>query len=307
MDDKRQLVSLSPNFSWQISPGDQISIGATRSETDYDLDFTGRADLEYNTASLSYQRSLSERQSLGLVAGAYTNKSEQFQFILTPTTATNNTDGTNLNIDYNYSITEDMNLALRFGRQKSDSATSGGLIATNLNSATALLGVNCANISEDIGAEPIPGSGLLLFLYTDCTRKFKSTQYRLDLTKRFERTEFTFGVFQSIVPGSTGVPQERLQVSVRGTHQPTEKVSLSGRLTANDQTSIGFDNLTRESRNLRADISADWLLTRRWAIGTLYVYRNRKRDSALANQIELNADSNEIGFYIRYKWESPEL
>jgi len=304
VDDKRQLISLSPGFRWQITQQDQINIGVTRSETDYELNFTGRADLEYNTASLSYQRSFSERQSLGFLVGAYTNKSEQLQFILTPTTATNNTDGVNLNIDYNYSISEDMNLALRYGRQESDSATSGGVIAIDLDSATALLGDNCANISENVGAAPLPGTGLLLFLYTDCTRKFKSSQYRLDLTKRYERTEFTFGVFQSIVPGSTGVPQERLQVSVRGAHQLTEKVSLSGRLTANEQTSIGFDNLTRESRNLRADINADWLLTRRWAVGALYVYRDRKRDS---NLTEIIADSNEMGFYIRYNWESPEL
>jgi hypothetical protein len=103
------------------------------------------------------------------------------------------------------------------------------------------------------------------------------------------------------------VPQERLQLSVRGTHQLTEKVTLTARLLANDQTSIGFDNFTRESRNLRADINSDWLLTPRWAVGALYVYRNRKRVGARADLTEIIADSNEMGFYIRYNWESPEL
>jgi hypothetical protein len=307
VDDKRQLISLSPNFSWDITQRDQISIGSTWSETDYQLDFTGRADLKYNTATLSYQRSFSERHSLGFLAGAYTNNSEQLQFIFAPTIATNETDGINLSIDYNYSISEDMDLALNFGRQESDSATSGGVIAADLDNATALLGDNCATISENVGADPLPGTGLLLFLYTDCTRTFKSTQYRLNLTKRYERTEFNFGIFQSIVPGSTGVPQERLQLSVRGTHQLTEKVTLTARLLANDQTSIGFDNFTRESRNLRADINSDWLLTPRWAVGALYVYRNRKRVGARADLTEIIADSNEMGFYIRYNWESPEL
>ncbi len=310
-DDTRTKISINPGFTWTISELDQISLSSSLSTTDYDLDFTGRADADYSTASISYLRAVSARQQVGIVVGVNKNDSEKLLFRDDPIEFTNDTDGVSLSVDYIYNISEQLSVNARVGRQESDSDTSGAVVAADEQAAAIFLGNDCREVTPT-DAIP-PGFGLTQFLYKNCVRKYKSTQYEINFTRDFERSSIRIGAAQSIIPGSTGTPQERVQISLAGEREFTEKLISRAKIIASDQETVSFDNISSTNRNFRGELSLNWSFTKNWALGGEYIYRKRKKDGfssdtqVLSNSIESNVDSNEVGFYLRYYWEKPRL
>ena len=309
-DDTRNRISIAPGFTWTISELDRVSINTSFSRTDHELDFTGRADTDYSVLSISYLRSISERQQLGLVAGFSRNDSEQLRLVVDfdnntglnftrPSLNTNETDGANLNLNYVFTVSPELSLNMQVGRQESDTLTKGSAAFLIGTDPTIFLGENC-----NITPTALDDSGAFIwFEYDNCRRDVSSTQYSFDITRTFAVSKLRFALLQSVFPGATGTPVERVQASVTGDHKFSEKLTGRSRLSIWDQEAITFDNNSTTNRNLRGEFSLDWIVSRNWAVGAEYVFRERERPSSNVDASTITVDSNQFGFYIRYFFE----
>lgn len=303
VDDTRTRASIAPNFSWLISPRDTLQLGATYTEVDYALDFTGRADGDFTAFSLNYFRAFTERQNVSISAFVNQSRSQQLLNRDDPYTVENDFDGLNLNLGYTFNITEDFSASIRYGRQETDTRIDGlrfpGIDpGDNLDTPFG----QCADIADI-------GGGLLE--YRNCENSQKSNTYALDIDKAFELSRIGFTLSQRITPNSAGSPTERIQAQIDYERDLSERVSIDALLTAYEQKTVNTEELAQKNTNIRAEISIDWIFTRNWAVGAEYKYRFRENSTdsdILPGSISFGeADSNEFGFFIRYFIERAEL
>ncbi|MEC9376159.1 MAG: hypothetical protein VYA80_07300 [Pseudomonadota bacterium] len=321
-DDTRSRFTINPGFSWAISELDQFSLGASLSKIDYSLDFTNRADQDLSSVSIAYQRIISPKQTLGFFALASSNESDRLLRETDPLLFENETDGISFNLDYSLEINSDLRLSARVGRQESDTKSSGVIVAkddpADVNNN---LGGNCSSI-VDIGNVPDPNdlfNPFDVFQYNDCERTIQSTILEFDLKKNFQKSDLTLSLLRSVVPNSTGTPQERNQFKVKFERKITDFLRFDTSLIAYEQESINFQNVQTKNEGIKGEIGIDWVISKNWAIGGQYIYRKRENGRSFDLDLPEGAedpnitepldtrDSNEFGFYVRYFIEKPEL
>ena len=292
-DDIVYRASLSPSFSWVATEKDQISVGVVANITDYDLEFTNRADSKGGGINGSYSRSLTQRQSLGVSAGANKFKSDNkriialgFPPVLVPVEINNESSSETLTLDYGFSISPTSKLGVSYGLQSSTTDNEITELATGL---------------------PIPiGTG---------TTKFESSTYDISYRKTTERGEFSLIASRRIVPSSNGQPQDRYDIAFRGKTKLTKKLSGQWNLSAFDQQNIIVSaaedelgsELNRKTRYYSADLRLNWSLDRKWRINGTYRFRYRDRD---VDTTDINPDgsvkatSNQVALGITYLWKT---
>jgi hypothetical protein len=314
VDDTRSRFTISPSASWIISELDQIQVGVSYSEVDYALDFTGRADAEFRSASLNYQRTVTQRQSVGLSMFASRSESTQQLNQNDPFTVNNNFDALNLNANYTYNVGEEFQWSVRYGRQETDSTIDGQRIQAAVLSDEFVAAFGDCTAILDVGdVAPTPGNpaGGDIFQFVDCKRSLKSNTYAFDVRKGFELSQIGLRISQSITPNSAGSPTERIEIRLNHQRELSEKLSTDLELIAYEQETVNLDNIARKNENIRAEIGVDYVFTRNWAIGAQYIYRYRDDSTeGIINPDNLSfgsRDSNEFGFYIRYFIERSEL
>ena len=136
VDDERERYSISPNLSWTPTRKDTFLFAVSGSRTDYQLDFTNRADIDSLSGTFSYERLFTPRQSLGFIATAYKSEAERRGGVLVCADGslpfdcpgviivdgffTNDADGQSFSLSYAYRWSETLRLSLSYGRQETD-------------------------------------------------------------------------------------------------------------------------------------------------------------------------------------------
>jgi hypothetical protein len=285
-DDTLYRASLAPGFTWVMSEKDQISLGVNFSISDYDLEFTNRADSQGGGINGSYSRSLTQRQSLGFSVNVGKFKSENkrnvffgFPPTLVPVKIINESSSYNFTVDYGFSLSSTSSLGVKFGLQNS----------TTDNETSEL----------DTGQVLPLGFG---------ETEFGSTTYDISYRKTTERGEFSLVASRRIVPSSNGQPQDKYDIALRG------KIKFSGRLSgrytfsAFDQQNIIFSatdgEFNSKTRFYNADFRLNWALTRKWRLNGSYRFRQRDREAGINTNESIVGTGHQIGVGIAYLWKT---
>ncbi|MCP4832053.1 MAG: hypothetical protein GY886_07565 [Gammaproteobacteria bacterium] len=308
-DDIVHNFTLSPNFTWSITERDQFQLAFNAGVTNYDLDYTGRSDLENYSANAAYSHALSTRQKVGL-SGYYsdsTAKGENCILNLNPfiplppprftpcdndglppglvnAFTKNKTNSLTLSFDYQFAVSSTSNLKIRYGLQQSDSTQQW----RDANGNTLI--ANADGPSEEIATV------------------YDSTSYNITFNKRMELYEFDLSARRSVQPSVEGTPQDKDQLTFNG------KVKLSPRLTSElyinawERESIFLasesnpTNFQRKTRYLQGNLSLSWLFTRKWGVSGTYTYRRRFQEKGLVEPSRL-ATSNSLQLNLTYKFK----
>jgi hypothetical protein len=291
-DDTVYRVSLSPGMFWTMSPKDQLSISVSLSATDYEKEFTRRADSTGGAIFASYSRSLTSRQSIGVTASTSKFDSDNETFIGIPTspptdpptsTATlakidNTSTSESLSLDYKYKLSRTSLLNISFGLQKTE--TDNSLI----------------NLETGLPAGPERGPST-----------FESTRYNIGYTKSTERGNFGITGSRSVAASANGQPQDRYEMGFSGSTKLTQRLSGSWRLSASQQQNIilAATDGTFESKNrfYSARLGLNWRISRKWSIRGNYIYRYRDQDTGINSTESITTNSNAISAGISYVWK----
>jgi len=165
-------------------------LSANWRKSDFDLDYTGRSDVESYSASSQYRRSVTDRQEAGISANISHSEAEgincrfnlnnaanpgnpaspvfepctNFTDPLVVTALNDNeTDGYNVSLDYKYELSETAAVAARFGIQDSDSSQT----IQDADGVTILIDEN--GVPEN-----------------EIETNFESTTYDISFTKKLE-------------------------------------------------------------------------------------------------------------------------
>ena len=284
-DDIVYRASLSPSFSWVVTEKDQVSFALTANITDYDLEFSNRADSKAAGINGSYSRTLTQRQSLGFSASANKFASDNKRLFalgippaLVPVEINNESSQESLTLDYGFSINATSKLGVSYGFQSSSTDNEITELATGL---------------------PIPiGS----------TTEFKSSTYNISYKKTTERGEFNVVASRRIVPSTNGQPQDRYDIGFRGKTQLSKKLNGEWNLSAFEQQNIVLSatdgELNRKTRYYNADFRLIWAFDRKWRINGTYRIRHRDRDSVINSEDSITATSNHVLVGITYRWKT---
>lgn len=302
-DDRRERIAITPTFSWAPTTKDLVSVSAGFSRVDFDQEFTGRADFDTYTTAVNYQRSVTERQGLGLSYSTFSSDAESSFFTLvcsdggfvflgcpddtrdiTLQTVNNDSDGRNLEINYTYQISELIAGNLSFGRQETEIETRSSIPGDSFSSASS----------------------------------FRSNTYRAGLSKDGPRFDWSFSLSRSVQPTSLGSPADTIRFSGNMSYRLTELVSVS--LQGSGFTQDVRSALTsRENEFVRVDATLSWRFTRRLSVNSTYTFRRQNpnvrqlaQDPADDNDtpvdpineaLNLTRTSNSVTVFLRYNFE----
>jgi len=288
-DDILYRASLAPGMTWFISPKDQISISFSAFVTDYDLEFTRRADSIGGGINGSYSRSLTTRQSIGISASSskFESENKTFLFIQPDPLADpirflakidNDSNTESLSFDYKFQISQTSKLNLNLGLQKTETDNSVINLETGLP------------IDFGIG-----------------TSTFESTKYNIGYQKTTETGKFDVRLSRRVSPAANGQPQDRYEMRFTGDTKLTQKLTGRWQILVFEQQNILLaeteGTLNRKTRYLSTDLSLSWAFTRKWSINAKYQYRYRDRDAGINSDEQITAKGNAINVGIRYKWK----
>ena len=301
-DDIFVVYSITPTFTWTPTPNDQFFLSGSWSKQDFDLDFTGRSDFEGKGASLSYSRTLTPRQTLGLTAqinngdlegrnclnvpaGVFPDNPPCSErpgilpgFVQTNITNKNSTDLTSFTVDYSFRITPTLEFRASIGRQNTETEQQ---------------------IIDDDGNDALPGS------------EFESDNetYNIGLTKSTERSEIRFTAGRSTVLQSVnGTPQDRDTYDLTIQSRWTPKIRTILRLNYRDQQSVFFrdaedgdiaDRIEQKNRFYNGELQLRYQLSRKWSAVTAYRYQQRDIDGV--NDTRATSNLFRLGFIYTFK------
>jgi hypothetical protein len=319
-DDIQYTYRVSPSFSWQISGRDQMTISVSARKTDFDLDYTGRSDVEAYSFNTSYLRTLTLRQQVGISGSLSHSNAEgtscrlDLNFITNPGNPQppifepctnlndptivnafnrNETDSYNLSIDYNYAWSETVSLKARYGLQSSDSSQ----IVRDADGVTLLIDADTFDENTNT-ADPID----------EINSTFESSTYDIALTKQFETADYKISLNRQVIPSQAGTPQDRYQVGFDLNAKLTPRLDSRLKLTAWEQESIflasddNSTNINRKTRYFQGAMRLSWNFTRKLSMQGKYTYRYRDRD-ALGDTDSTTSTSNAINIGVSYKFK----
>jgi len=291
-DDIIYRAALTPGMVWSISPKDQIIISLSANVTNYDLEFTRRADSIGGGINGSYSRSLTTRQSIGISASSSKFESENKTFLSVPTVPPtdpptritflakidNDSNSESLSLDYKFQISHTSKLNLKFGLQKTETDNSVINLETGLP------------IDFGIG-----------------TQSFESTKYNIEYQKATETGKFNVRLSRKVSPAANGQPQDRYEMLFTGDTKLTQKLTGKWQILVFEQQNILLaeteGTLNRKTRYFSTDLILSWAFNRKWSIRTRYQYRYRDRDAGINSDEQITANGNAINVGIRYKWK----
>ncbi|MEE4185874.1 MAG: hypothetical protein V2J12_08915 [Gammaproteobacteria bacterium] len=281
-DDRRERISFAPRLNLQVSPKDLLSVSVNYSTVDFELDFTDRSDFDAYGGSITYDRQLTQRQSLGFLASRNTLEATRLgrfpvcsagelpgflpdgSLSCVPVTVvvgdlTNDSEGTSLRLLYTFDISEQMQFNAALGRQSTD--IESGIFLPNDQ-----------QVSES---------------------SFKSTEYNLGLVRSGQRYNWQFNASRSVQPSSIGQPADKIQVSGSFGYRLTERLNVEVAGVAFKQD-LKSALVTRENEFLRADLTMAWRLTRNWVLTGAYTFRRQNPTVRRLDEIETPENSNLI-------------
>lgn len=287
-DDLVYRASLTPTLSWSLTEKDQLVLGITGNITDYELDFTNRADSTSIGGNFIYTRLLTDTQTLGFTAQGVEFSSERLTFFgvtlptIPPTIEqaearfTNDSTNTSLTLDYNFALSPITRITLRFGLQNTDATNS--IVLT--------------------------GNGETLF---EDDFQFRSTTYDARFSRVLRNGEYSIGAVRAVSPAVNGQPQDRYEINFEGEIKHTSKLLSRWRLRVFQQENIllaATDTaFTGKTTFFSGEYTASWQFSRRIRLNARYRYRYRQRDTGFNEITEVTATGNEIGIGINYAWK----
>ena len=288
-DDIVYRASLSPNFSWYASEKDQIIVGIRGFLTNYELDFTQRADATGVGASFSYLRSVTERQSVGFSASIDTTESENLNlcpievdpgppplFTLVECTRFIDTTSDSLTLDYGFNFSENSKFSLKWGLQNSE--------------------------SEQETIENSTGQPLFIIPI-----EFESTTYDISYNKITKNGQFGLTGTRRVTPATNGRPQDRYEIVFNGKNDLSPKLNFRWVMRVWEQQGIGFASTGGEfnlkTRYFGTDLFFIWKLSRKWTLNGNYRFAYRDRDAGINSTNSFTARSNAIGLGVGYAWK----
>jgi hypothetical protein len=319
-DDILYSYRISPSFTWLVNNRDQITFGVSARKTEFDLDYTGRSDVESYSFNASYVRTLTLRQQVGITGSVSHSNAEgtscrlDINFFYNPGNPQppvfepctnfndptivnafnrNETDGYNLSLDYNYKWSETVSLKARYGLQSSDSSQ----IVRDADGVTLL--VDFDTIDENTNtADPVD----------EINTTFESTTYDISLTQQFETADYKINLNRGVTPSQAGTPQDRYQVGFNLNAKLSSRLTSGLKLTAWEQESIllasdeNNTNIERKTRYFQSEMRLSWSFTRKLSMNGTYTYRYRDRDG-VGNTDATTSTSNAINLNLNYKFK----
>lgn len=265
LDEKQETITFLPEFTWLLSEKDLVSASALLSRVEYEEEFSPRADYDYWLTDIFYQRSVSERQAVGVRASYSYSESESkikycfisggppedcrfpgtYRFIVTRVTD-QSYEGKNINLTYSFDISSQLSLMAEYGLQ---------------NTEIESLGVETALFTPDPNIVRTEGD-------TD------TTTYLFRMNYSGLKTDWEINASRDVQPSSEGNPSDKkqLQASIKYQVRPKLSLQLAG---------IGYEQKQRsafetyEVTYMRFDATATRKLTPNLYISGSYIYRNR--------------------------------
>ncbi|MGI9291341.1 MAG: hypothetical protein ACR2QG_08735 [Gammaproteobacteria bacterium] len=311
-DDTRNTYNLGFNYSYILTPRDQINIGASWLKTDFDLDYTGRADSDGYLANGSYSHSLTNRQSIGFSFNYFQSDSDAldclndvlgYEDINGQPSASfdpcrddqvnikRETESDTFSATFNYRavLTPTLEFSARYGRRKT-------------NNESRVRDAN-GNLLTVVVIDPINGP-IRVPAFTDFKTDSTGDTYDISLSGNYQRYRFDLGGTRTITPSSNGTPNNTTAIRLTQTYNLTQKASakLILRGTEREDAVREASNAPdRKTRTFEGDLRLSYRLSRKWNLGFGYKYRYRERDeAALFGVQKQKASSNRFNLSINY-------
>jgi len=278
-DDTVYRLRLSPAVSWIMTQRDQLSLLTSLSKTEFDKEFTGRADTEAAVISVSYSHSLDQNQSVGFSVFRTQFRSERLDRLrldgLPPLVREleNETTSDSFSLDYRRRISERSRVFVRFGLQESETQSTQTIVETGESGETPIL-------------------------------TFESTTYEIGFDRETLRGSWEASINRGVSPATNGSPQDRYEIRFGGRLDFSKKLSGSLKLRARQQQRLILSEQGSESgkdRFYSANVRAAWKLDRKWRLTATYRFRFRQPDSASENSATARSDQVLLGF--TYVWK----
>jgi len=302
-NDRVETLVVAPSINWQLTPRDRVSVTLNYQDSDFDRDFTLRSDFENYGGSITYDRQLTQRQSLGFLASRTNLDSTRLvrvpvcdngelpvllpiglpdcppdNILVFPTQLAvadfvNDSKGTSLRLVYNFNFSEQLQLSAQIGRQNTDIV-----------------------------------SGLVLPVDDQLTQdQFRSTEYNVRLTNAGQRSNLLVNLSRIVQPTSFGQPADTVRLSTSFTYRLTRLMTL-------ELTGVAFQQdlrsaaIVQQNEFYRGDLAIRWRLARNWSVISTYTYRYQKQDltrfegSALPVRSLLDRRGNSGSLALRYRF-----
>lgn len=246
VDEMQTHWQIAPNFTYDLTPRTQLSLGARYSEVSYDeARITRRFNYDYSLASLSLIRMLQPRHQINVATSFARYDARQPGSILE-----NNTDTTSLTVGYEYLFSDETTVTLNLGTSSNDYRAT----------------VYCF--------DPGPPPAIV-----GCTSKGNDDSFvgELFLTQKFpDRISTRIGISRQVQPSSDGAQVTADSLSAFAERDLSPRLRVSAGVTYIDQEAIGSDSvLVRQRLNRsygRLDLGLRWQLSRHWFARMRYVY-----------------------------------
>lgn len=301
-EEERTRWIVSPSFNWSPSQKDSFSLSGSWSDIEYSgVENSFRADTESTNVSFQYQRALTQRHSVGLLATVADSESVSNSFfplcfdgsvpdfgnfspgddeycpgpgpdlaVNVPTVITTNNKIVSYSVTWSYRITERTQLGINIGEQETTSPS----VATSPN-------------------------GDELFRLDN---SFDGRNNSLNLTTTGERSRLELRASRGSTVQDDGFPSENLEVRGIFTYRLTPKLTLRIEPSASDRES---GSATRRSQILfyRVDLGLSWRINQKLSLSTTYIHRNRDPEQANPARPEDNAVRKSDAFITSVRYE----
>ncbi len=299
IDQTKEYWSISPFWSYQLSPRNQIQTFATYSDITFKTEGQGVSNLfDYKTTSagLTLQHMLDEGNtvSVELTGSKFTSE--------TPATRLeNNTDSLGANLIYTHVFSPNLDVTAKVGAQNSKFDVSG--FFPDLETGNPFTDQNPFFPTPAFMCTDPPDQNFLPFNFVPCTRSDSDTNmlFELSARKRSQRTDVDISLSQSISPNSNGstVVRDSLWLFLR--HRLSDRFTGIIGVNAYRQTDVG--ELTDRRRNFaRASVSLRWRWSRHWLLSGRYAFIiDNQKENIFFRGINGSAENNLVYIGIEYR------
>ncbi len=275
-EDTQKLWYFQPNWQYQFSQANLISLGAGHTDVRYDEErLSRRFDYTFSNASAMLQHAINTRHTLTLQARFTKFDSENRELRITNDSKTNS-----LNLIYTYSWTE-----------RTTVSANGGWARTK----------NEVMRPNDIDPVTGPFCNPFLIPIFPCVSESDSTNFvgNLAVSHTSETVNYRVAIGQSITPNSNGAEVLRFNVNASASKKFSEKISGRLGIMGFTQSNIGDSDLGLDRDFIRGELGLSYKFKRNWSFYGIYRYLYNKDKRVLLD--EHVASNNFVSVGIRYQ------
>jgi hypothetical protein len=278
-DANRETIFISPQWSRLFGARNRIAASAGYTDVDFDKDIsqTGLLPYEYWKGDLTYQRTLTQKTSVGILTDVtrFESKADVGEF-------ENQSDTYGLSAFVDYAFSETLSGQLYGGWRNTDTEVTRSPIPLGGNLFVCPF--------SDGGLGPFNGS---------CTEQFSDDNFvgQATLRKASEITDYTLTVSRAISPNSQGAQTIRDNLDLVISRQLTQRLRGTVGILYFNQEDVGVDT-ARENDYVSARFNLVYRLTERWSLDSSYRFVNNDQDQI--NDTNRDVTNNYFYLGVRY-------